>query len=202
MGGWVHTQDAEASEMVLEAKRAAKLAEQAELAARLADMAAALDAKQVQGDAAASRRTALLGELETMLAEQQSPFREALKKTFLRRIKRSSLSHNNMGGPGNCTAASGGSNGSSNGDDGDSDGDGCYSDSDDNCEEEVCPPGCDPVLYERVVELRERRLDEDDEIAEVARAVEAIRKEREMLSKKARVLETGLAGINQVRHGD
>jgi hypothetical protein len=52
------------------------------------------------------------------------------------------------------------------------------------------------------VELRERRLDEDDEIAEVARAVEAIRKEREMLSKKARVLETGLAGINQVRHGD
>jgi hypothetical protein len=79
------------------------------------------------------------------------------------------------------------------GDDGESD-----SGSDDEYGEEVCPPGCEPGLYERVVELRERRLDEEEAGAEVGKALEGIRKERELLGKKARLLEQALAAVNQV----
>jgi len=51
----------------------------------------------------------------------------------------------------------------------------------------------------QVVEIRERRLDEDEVAAEVAKAVDGIKKERrELLSKKAKLLEQSLAVINQV----
>jgi hypothetical protein len=49
-----------------------------------------------------------------------------------------------------------------------------------------------------VVELREHRLDEEDLAAEVAKALEALGKDRVMLAKKAKLIDTALAAINQV----
>jgi hypothetical protein len=63
---------------------------------------------------------------------------------------------------------------------------------------QVCPPGCDPALYESVVELREHRLDEEEVAAEVAKALEALGKDKVMLAKKAKLIDTALAAINQV----
>lgn len=63
---------------------------------------------------------------------------------------------------------------------------------------QVCPPGCDPALYEAVVELREHRLDEEEAAAEVSKAVEALGKDKTLLSKKAKLVDTALAAINQV----
>lgn len=63
---------------------------------------------------------------------------------------------------------------------------------------QVCPPGCDPALYESVVELREHRQDNEDVAAEVAKALEALGKDRVMLAKKAKLIDTALASINQV----
>jgi hypothetical protein len=56
-------------------------------------------------------------------------------------------------------------------------------------------------LYEAVVELRERRLDEEEVAAEVSRALEGLAKDKTMLGKKARLLDTSLAAINQVGVG-
>ena len=67
-----------------------------------------------------------------------------------------------------------------------------------NCALARACAGCDPSLYERVVDLRERRLDEEDAAAEVNKSLETIKKERELLSKKAKVIEQSLAAINQV----
>lgn len=64
---------------------------------------------------------------------------------------------------------------------------------------QVCPPGCDPALYDSVVELREHRLDEEDVAAEVAKVLEALSKDKTMLAKKAKLVDTSLAAINQVR---
>jgi hypothetical protein len=50
----------------------------------------------------------------------------------------------------------------------------------------------------QVIEIRERRLDEDEVAAEVAKAIDGIKKEKELLSKKAKLLEQSLAVINQV----
>jgi hypothetical protein len=76
------------------------------------------------------------------------------------------------------------------GDDLDDDGDGGA---------EVCPPGCEQGLYDKVCELREQRLDEEDAGADVAKQAEGVRKEREVLAKKGRVIEQSLSAINQVK---
>jgi hypothetical protein len=62
----------------------------------------------------------------------------------------------------------------------------------------VCPPGCDPALYDAVTELREHRLEEEEAAAEVAKALEALGKDRALLAKKAKLVDTSLAAINQV----
>lgn len=76
-------QDAEVQELVLEGQRAAKAAEQAELAGRLAEVGRALDAKHAEGDAANARRAAVVAELQVLLADQDA-FREQLTKVFNR----------------------------------------------------------------------------------------------------------------------
>ena len=47
----------------------------------------------------------------------------------------------------------------------------------DDEEEEVCPPGCDPAMYEKVCELREKRLEQEEVYADFQKAVEALKKE-------------------------
>ena len=49
------------------------------------------------------------------------------------------------------------------------------------------------------MELREHRLDEEEAAAEVAKAVEALGKDKTLLGKKAKLIDTSLAAINQVR---
>jgi hypothetical protein len=76
-------QDAESQELALEAKRAAKLAEADEMAARLAELDAQLDDKRAEGEDAATRKAAVVSELEVLLAEQDT-YKEALTKVFNR----------------------------------------------------------------------------------------------------------------------
>lgn len=52
-------------------------------------------------------------------------------------------------------------------------------------------------LYERVCEQREKRLDEDDLITEFQKTIEVVKKEKETAAKKQKVVEQGLAAIQQ-----
>jgi hypothetical protein len=54
------------------------------------------------------------------------------------------------------------------------------------------------IAYERVCDLRERRLDQEDLAAECAKAQEALRKEREQQARRAKLVEQSLAAIEQV----
>ena len=54
-------------------------------------------------------------------------------------------------------------------------------------------------MYERVCELREQRLDEEDAAAGVGHAVEGLRKDIDVLCKKTRVAEQALAVADKVR---
>jgi hypothetical protein len=112
-----------------------------------------------------------------------------------RRIKRTKRQAGRAGGDG--ASDSGGSE-DSQGDEGDSDFDsGDDGDYDDGAPE-VCPPGCEQALFDRVCELREARQDEEDAAADLAKAVDALRKAHEVLLKKGRLMEQSLAAINQV----
>merc|ERR1740130_1071810 len=59
-------------------------------------------------------------------------------------------------------------------------------------EEEVCPPGCDPALYEKVCELREKRLEQEELYAEFQKSVEGLKKENDALIRKEKVIDKAL----------
>ncbi|KAM9841110.1 cilia- and flagella-associated protein 44 [Aulostomus maculatus] len=71
------------------------------------------------------------------------------------------------------------------------------SDADDDRDQEgaalddsVCPPGCDPELFENTLQLRERRLDLEELLVEEKRHAEALQKECDILLKKKKMLES------------
>ncbi|XP_077594091.1 cilia- and flagella-associated protein 44-like, partial [Stigmatopora nigra] len=49
---------------------------------------------------------------------------------------------------------------------------------------EECPPGCDPKLFELVLQLRERRLDLEDLLMEERKNLDVLEKEKDSLVKK------------------
>ena len=66
------------------------------------------------------------------------------------------------------------------------------SDEEEEEEEEVCPPGCDPALYEKVCELREKRLEQEELYAEFQKSVEGLKKENDALIRKEKVIDKAL----------
>ena len=59
-------------------------------------------------------------------------------------------------------------------------------------EEDFCPPGCEPALFEQVCELREKRLDQEELLAEFTKAADALKKEQEALQKKEKIIDLAL----------
>lgn len=57
-------------------------------------------------------------------------------------------------------------------------------------DDSVCPLGCDPALFQQACELRERRLDLEELLAEERRALDSLRKELEGMKKKIRSMES------------
>ncbi|TPX37653.1 hypothetical protein SmJEL517_g00774 [Synchytrium microbalum] len=57
---------------------------------------------------------------------------------------------------------------------------------------DACPPYCEVALYNKVLELREKRLDQEDGMAEIQKAIDALRKENEALMKKEKVIDQAL----------
>lgn len=56
-------------------------------------------------------------------------------------------------------------------------------------DDSVCPLGCDPALFQKACELRERRLDLEELLAEERKALDSLRKELEGMKKKIRSME-------------
>ncbi|EFJ51830.1 hypothetical protein VOLCADRAFT_103323 [Volvox carteri f. nagariensis] len=171
-------------ESVLLQKRQAKLDDKQEIVDKITECTDKLEQKRVELEGLIARRAAVIAELDAILPETD-PYREPLVRIFHRRIKRSKKK------------AGGGDDDYDSDDDEDEDemGDD-EADDDDDGGEEVCPAGCDQSVYERVCDLREKRLDEEDMIAEFQKTIEVLRKEKEALAKKQRLVEQGLAAVN------
>ena len=91
------------------------------------------------------------------LVEDGSTFREQLQKIFLRKIKRHKKNAKRT-------------------EDFDSEEE---SDSEEEDEaEEICPPGCDQSLYEKVCDLREKRLDQEEIDVELKKQLETLTRRR------------------------
>ncbi|KAJ3351821.1 Cilia- and flagella-associated protein 44, partial [Kappamyces sp. JEL0680] len=67
------------------------------------------------------------------------------------------------------------------------------SDDDDQQEfEEACPADCDRGVWQRVLEIRERRLDQEEILIEVQKTVELLKKENDSLIKKEKIIDAAM----------
>ncbi|CAB1112884.1 unnamed protein product [Ectocarpus sp. CCAP 1310/34] len=133
-----------------------------EVVAATAVSKAKLSATQAEAEAGAGLEAGVLSDFLDLVPET-SQFHEVLNKIFRKKIKRTKK-----------RLAGENDDGDDESDEEDSDEDD-YDDFDDDDEEEVddsCPPGCDMALYEKVLELRESRLDHEENLAELQKATD------------------------------
>ncbi|KAK9811670.1 hypothetical protein WJX72_008037 [[Myrmecia] bisecta] len=175
--------DSEKREVALNSKLAGKMEEVGEVVARLEEAQDKLAEKTDELRMLVEKKQMIVTEFDG-LVEESHPQREALAKTFNRKIKRAKKK---VTGPEADSESESESE------------DEAYDEADldfDDEEEEACPPGCDQSLYDKVCDLREQRLDEEDRISEVNKAIELLKKEKETISKKQKVIDSVLKAIN------
>jgi hypothetical protein len=117
------------------------------------------------------------------LVPETNKFHEQLLKIFKKKIKRQKKKAGNEGEDGD--------QGSGSEEESDED----MSDLDEEEEEEeedFCPPGCEPALFEQVCELREKRLDTEETLAEFQKAADTLKKDQEALTKKEKLIDQAL----------
>ena len=114
------------------------------------------------------------------LVGSQSKFHKPLLKIFKRRIKRRKEAADGDGEGGESESES-----ESESDDDD------YSDDD---EEEICPPGCDQDLYDKVRELRERKLDTEEILNNFQKEVDDFRKQRDRFLQRQKQIVKDVKG--------
>ncbi|KAJ3035172.1 Cilia- and flagella-associated protein 44, partial [Rhizophlyctis rosea] len=52
-----------------------------------------------------------------------------------------------------------------------------------------CPSDCDVGIFNRVLELRDKKLDQEDVLGEIQKAIEALKKENDALIKKEKIID-------------
>lgn len=141
--------------------------DKSKLERQLQDVGAKLKAKLAEVDKMKRQEQALMEEFLDLVGGDQAKLYKPLYKIFRRKIKRSKA---NADGDESVDEQEEQSESDS---DLDSDDD---SDSDDDDEEEMCPPGCDVEVYETVKQLRERRLDQEEQQAELQKQHDELKK--------------------------
>ena len=142
------------------------------------------------------KSAAVSSEYET-LVPPTDPFVEILTKIFKRKIKKRKMTDD----------------GEEEEEESDEEEDDDDEDEDDDDFEEFCPPGCDSALYDKVLELRERRLDFDELSADTQKEIDDCKKtsdrlrtrkiqiEKDMLQTEKEIQQfqlTKQAALNQV----
>ncbi|CAM9684699.1 unnamed protein product [Scytosiphon promiscuus] len=132
-----------------------------EVVTAIAACKAKLSAAQAEAEAGAVLEAKVLSEFLALVPEA-SQFHEVLNKIFRKKIKRAKKRLSGEDEEGDDESE-------------EEDSDEDDYDFDDDDEEEVddsCPPGCDVGLYEKVLELRESRLDHEETLGEVQKATD------------------------------
>ncbi|KAK3588814.1 hypothetical protein CHS0354_028462 [Potamilus streckersoni] len=175
----------EKREDVLAAKVTNKQQEKLDMQAKIVDVQSKLELKKKDIEKFQDKERALHAQFVSSLGENNK-FAEYLTKVFKKRIKRSKKK---------ATEGEGSDEESESDDEDESDWD---EDEDEDEEEQggfdldICPPGCDQNLYDATCQLREKRLDIEEALAEEKKTNEALKKELESLTKKAKVIDTAL----------
>jgi len=126
-------------------------------------------------------------DFDQVVGGQKSEFYAQLLKIFKKKVKRSKKK--------------GGRDADEDGEDGDSDDDNFDSDDSDSDDEsddsedddDSCPMHCDSAIYEKVLELRERRLEQEDQLAEFDKKIKELQTTYERHTNREKAIDKDLA---------
>jgi hypothetical protein len=180
--------DMSVRDAALEGRAAKASADKAAVSAALASHAGLLAERRAELDGLQARERALQGELEEAVAGGVGhPAYAALLRIYKRKVKRAK------------PAAAGGEGKGEDGDgsDSDSDDDVDIGDEDDEDEEEeTAPDGVDRATFERVLALRERRLEVEEAAADINKQTDELRKAADRYSSREKTIDRELGAIS------
>jgi len=155
--------------------------EKGEIVSRVAECQEKLTQKKAEIERLLDRDRQIMSEFHAALGENNK-LHDVLLKIFKRKIKRK-----RQGG-----AEDGDDDEYNSEEEDDDDMDDVDEEEDEEEEEEACPPGCDSALYDKVCELREKRLEQEEVYTDFQKGVEALKKENDMLIKKEKLIDKAL----------
>ena len=133
---------------------------------------------------------------------ERNPFYEQLKRIFKRKIKRNANRSNVLNKRGEPPDADRRADANDSIDLNDDNSDDSSNDSDDESNElttqdgttgksadDSCPKDCDNLIYEKVMELREKRLDQEEILAEFQKSVDELKHQNNLLQTKERSID-------------
>ncbi|XP_039534946.1 cilia- and flagella-associated protein 44 isoform X2 [Pimephales promelas] len=120
---------------------------------------------------------------------ENNKFEEFLTRVFKKKIKHTKKKENGGEG-GNVTDDEDDSDEDSD-EESDRDNDEDYDDSETGAplDDSVCPPNCDPELFDNTLRLREHRLDVEEQLQEEIKNVDSLKKECDTLGKKEKIVQ-------------
>ncbi|RUS72790.1 hypothetical protein EGW08_019450, partial [Elysia chlorotica] len=175
----------EIREDILAEKVANKQQEKLDMQTKMLEVQGKIDSKKKDIEKLQEKEKSLMVTFTQSLGENNK-FADYLTKVFKKRVKRTKKKMTEEGE-------------SDEDSDEDSSDDSDWEESDEESESEiggydldVCPPGCDQKLYDDTCTLREKRLDNEEALAEEKKNQDAQKKELESLQKKAKVIDSQL----------
>lgn len=166
----------------LEARLAKAKADKAGIATAIAQFSAQIAEKKLEIDALSGKERTLLAEFDESVGSSHAAY-AALLKIYKRKIKRAKA-----------TPVGGNQEEEEEEDDLDDLDD--IGDDDDDDEEETCPDNCSKEMYERVLAMRNRRLDVTDAVDDINKAIDEIRKASDRQTQRERQVDRDLTSIN------
>jgi WD40 repeat protein len=168
----------EKREELLASRVNAKMSEKSEMQGKVAACEKRLGAKQRDIEKLVEREKQLHSTFTASLGENNK-FAEFLTKVFKKKIKRTKKKEQLEEGSESESEEDSDDEDLSSSDD--------ESDSEAGLDDSVCPVGCDETLFDQTLELREKRLDIEEELVDEKKTVETLRRECEGLKKKLKV---------------
>ena len=203
LSAWLHAaaalsprlpvQDMARRDAALEARLAKVGADKAAIVTALAGFAGQQAERRSELEKLQAADRAIFAEFEELTggASGGLAFYGSLLRIYKRRVKRA---RRKDGAAAGAAEEKGGDSDS----DSDDDDDGGAMDDDDEDEDvdDTCPDGCDKSMYERVLGMRSRRLDVEEAVAEVNRAIDELRRSADKQSVRERGVDKELAATD------
>ncbi|CAK8686101.1 unnamed protein product [Clavelina lepadiformis] len=174
----------EKRETTLSGRVVSKRIELTEINTKAADMQIKLETKRRDIERLSDREKALYASFAASLGENNK-FADFLNKVFRKKIKRAKKKVVEEGEEADSDVTSSDESDWSSEEDEDDSVEGGFDDS-------MCPPGCDQILFDSALALREKRLDLEEALVEEKKVAETLKKDSDALGKKAKVMESQL----------